>query len=226
MPRSKFTAEEKYNILSKYKKGILSASQISEKYNIHRSRIYEWKRLFDIYGFKGLQESKTWIRYSKETKYNAVQDYINGVGSLKDICISYHIADTKSLRAWINKYNSHIELKSTGKRLEKNMTTARATSYLERIEITQYCIANDQNYKKTADKFNVSYQQVYTWVRRYKANGEKGLQDKRGKRKAIETLTPEEKLELKIKQLEAENNKLQAENYLLKKLEEIERRRF
>jgi len=38
MPRSKYTAEEKYNILSKYQKGILSSSQISTKYNIHRSR--------------------------------------------------------------------------------------------------------------------------------------------------------------------------------------------
>jgi len=106
------------------------------------------------------------------------------------------------------------------------MTKGRITSYLERLEITHYCIANDQNYKEAVAKFNVSYQQVYTWVRRYKANGKEGLQDNRGKRKAIETLTPEEKLKLKIKRLEVENNKLQAENYLLKKLEEIERRRF
>ena len=226
MPRSKYTAKEKYNILSKYQKGILSSSQISTKYNIHRSRIHEWKRLFNSYGIEGLQESKTYIRYSRETKYNAVQDYINGIGSLRDICIRYHIADAGSLRKWINKHNSHIELKSTEKRLGKYMTKGRITSYLERLEITHYCIANDQNYKEAVAKFNVSYQQVYTWVRRYKANGKEGLQDNRGKRKAIETLTPEEKLKLKIKRLEVENNKLQAENYLLKKLEEIERRRF
>ncbi|EFP3840375.1 transposase, partial [Listeria monocytogenes] len=37
--------------------------------------------------------------------------------------------------------------------------------------------------------------------------------------------TPEDELRLKIQQMERENERLRAENLLLKKLEEIERRR-
>ncbi|MET3559329.1 transposase [Streptococcus rupicaprae] len=74
-------------------------------------------------------------------------------------------------------------------------------------------------------KYNVSYQQVYSWVRKFEKDGSQGLLDRRGK--GLETkpnLTPEEELQLKIKQLEERNRYLEMENGLLKKLEEIRRR--
>lgn len=43
------------------------------------------------------------------------------------------------------------------------MTNGRKTTYEERIEIVAFCISNNDDYQATADKFNVSYQQVYTW---------------------------------------------------------------
>ena len=39
------------------------------------------------------------------------------------------------------------------------------------------------DYAKTAEKYQVSYQQVYQWTRKYQSNGVEGLIDKRGKRK-------------------------------------------
>jgi Mor family transcriptional regulator len=41
------------------------------------------------------------------------------------------------------------------------MTKGRKTTLQERIEIVQYTIANDLNYQETAEKYRVSYQQVY-----------------------------------------------------------------
>lgn len=51
------------------------------------------------------------------------------------------------------------------------------------------------------------------------------LQDRRGRSKREEDLTPEEKMKLEMRRIEKENERLRAENAFLKKLEEIERRR-
>ena len=48
------------------------------------------------------------------------------------------------------------------------MTKGRKTPYNERVEIVAFCIENNDNYQLTSDKYKVSYQQVYTWVRKYK----------------------------------------------------------
>ena len=58
----------------------------------------------------------------------------------------------------------------------------------------------------------------------YEKDGEEALQDRRGRTKPAEERTPEDELRLKIQQMERENERLRAENLLLKKLEEIERR--
>lgn len=50
-------------------------------------------------------------KYSKELRLRAVMDYLNGGGSLKEICRKYEVLDDKSLRNWIVWYNGHKEFK-------------------------------------------------------------------------------------------------------------------
>lgn len=106
------------------------------------------------------------------------------------------------------------------------MTKARKTTLEERMEIVKECIASENNYGATALKYEVSYQQVYTWVKKYRALGEAGLEDRRGHRAGtLPSRTPEEELRDKIAQLERRNFDLEMENALLKKVKELERRR-
>ncbi|MNI85709.1 hypothetical protein D3C73_1427300 [compost metagenome] len=70
----------------------------------------------------------------------------------------------------------------------------------------------------------MSYQQVYSWVKKYEAGGEEALRDGRGRTKVPEELTDAERYKLAMKKLEYENERLRAENAFLKKLEELERR--
>ena len=130
-----------------------------------------------------------------------------------------------SSKEWINKYNSHRELKDTSKGRTSSMTKGRKTTWEERIQIVLYCLRNGKDYQKTAEIYEVSYQQVYQWVKKYEDGGDEALKDKRGRKKEEAELTPEEKIKLEIKKLERENERLRAENLFLKKLEEIERRR-
>lgn len=87
------------------------------------------------------------------------------------------------------------------------------------------CLENGKNYGEIAQKYNVSYQQVYTWVKKFSQLGAAGLEDRRGKRTAQQSpRTPEEELKARIAQLEHENYMLKMERDLLKKVKELERR--
>lgn len=138
----------------------------------------------------------------------------------------YSISSTSVLRKWLKKYNDHRDIKGAGKGISNSMTNGRKTTLEERIQIVNYCIAHQKNYQLTAETFDVSYQQMYQWVKKYETNGEDALIDKRGRTKEEIELTSEERSKLEMKRLERENERLRAENAFLKKLEEVERRRL
>lgn len=102
------------------------------------------------------------------------------------------------------------------------MTKGRKTTYEERVEIVSYCIEHGNDYTAAIERFGVSYQQIYSWVRKYNEKGAEGLVDKRGKRKADSEMTEVEKLRAEKRMLEARNRRLETENAVLKKLKEIE----
>ena len=105
------------------------------------------------------------------------------------------------------------------------MKQCRETTKEERIEIAKECLASGKNYGEMALKYKVSYQQVRTWTLRFEELGEKGLEDRRGKRKKDQTPRTElEKAQIEIAQLKHKLYMAEMERDLLKKLDEIERR--
>ena len=160
---------------------------------------------------------------TKALKISAVNDYLNGAGSLDDICLKYGIRSHTQLLKWIQVYNSGGILKtSTGGACMKK---AKSTTLDERLKIVMECLANDKNYGAMALKYQCSYQQVRNWVKRYEEMGSKGLEDRRGRRVgSLPSRTPEEELRDRIVELERKNLDLQMENDLLKKVRELERR--
>ncbi|MCM3741761.1 helix-turn-helix domain-containing protein [Oceanobacillus luteolus] len=220
-----YSVEFKYEVIMAYKSGEYSFSEIFSNYKINKNTLYRWIEKFDRYGKEGLADSRTWKRYSKELKVAAVKDYLSGEYSQNEVLRKYDISSSGVFHRWIKKYNGHRELKDTGKGRTSSMTKGRKTTLNERIEIVQDALGNGKNYQDTAEKHQVSYQQVYQWVRKYEDGGWDALKDRRGRSKNEEELTSEEKMKLEIRRIEKENERLRAENAFLKKLEEIERRR-
>ena len=104
------------------------------------------------------------------------------------------------------------------------MKQGRETTQEERTAIVRECLENGCNYGETAIKYNVSYQQVYTWVKKFKELGETGLEDRRGKKTVSQEPRSElEEMKIKLAQLEHENYMLRMERDLLKKVDELER---
>ena len=160
--------------------------------------------------------------YSAELKLQAVQDYLTGKGSLRQICKQYEIRDNRQLRHWVLCYNGHKDFKErSGARGEIYMTKGRKTTQEERAQIVAFCIEHGKDYALTVETYQVSYQQIYSWVRKYEATGVDGLVDRRGKAKPEDELTEAERLRQENKILQARLKDKEMEIALLKKLREL-----
>jgi transposase-like protein len=224
--KSKFSNEEKLRYVLKCIEGRDSINHIATLTGIHFTTLKQWINNYQSLGIDGLNTTVKNTGYSSLLKELAVKDYLSGVGSHMELCKKYGVKSTRQLRDWILKYNSHEKLKTSGTGGTLVMTKGRNTTFDERIDIVKYCIEHQNNYTETAQKFQVAYQQVYTWTSKYERNGVEALQDRRGKRQTISEMSELEKLKAQNKLLEAQNRKQQMEIDFLKKLDEIERRRF
>jgi transposase len=209
-------AEERLWILTLIESGEISVNAASQRMGVATNTIKDWRRNYQRFGYAGLERRSGNRTYWEELKLQAVQAYLNGEGSGNDIIKKYGIASRTQLRDWITKYNRHSSLK-THKGRATAMTKGRATTWKERIEIVQYCLANGHDYQKASEQYQVSYHQVYQWVKKFEAGGPEALADGRGRAKAPEELTEADLHKLAMKKLEHENERLRAENALLKK---------
>ena len=223
--KHKFSYEEKAKIVSEYIDGTYGFLEICRRYNINQGSLKDWKRLYDTFGWDGLKTGSKESHYSKETKESAVREYLSQKLTFPEILKKYQIRSGTQLRRWIKKYNGHEELKSSGTGGNIIMTKGRKTTFDERVEIVQYCIAHDHNYAETAEKYQVSYQQARSYTVKYETNGVEALKDNRGRKKSPDTMSELEKLRAEVKILRAEKERAEMEVAFLKKLEEIERRR-
>lgn len=224
MLKRKISTNDKITAVKLYREGNISQRGLADSYGISLACVQQWIRNYEAMGTETFTQ-KRYKAYSRELKMQAVQDYLDGVGSQNDICRKYGIRARSKLKRWIMKYNSHEDLKSSGLGGAKIMTKGRKTSFDERVEIVQYCIAHNYNYAQAAEKYQVSYQQARSYTVKYESGGVENLNDRRGKRKNPDEVSELEKLRAEVKVLKAEKERAEMEASFLKKLEEIERRR-
>ena len=208
MSINKITPAEKLQTVHLILEGKETQRHARARLGVSLDALQQWIRIYKSEG-EGAFLVTGYKKYSKELKEQAVMDYLSGRGSLN----------------WIKKYNGHEELKASGTGGTAIMTKGRKTTFNERVEIVQYCIAHNHNYAETATKFGVSYQQARSYTVKYEAGGVDALQDRRGKSKKVEEMSELEKLRAENRILRAEKKRAEMEASFLKKLDEIERRR-
>lgn len=224
MSKEQYSAPEKLAILDEIKRGKIGVKAATAKYSITKTTLAKWHRRYEVYGYEGLEKQSHNRTYSADLKLQAVKDYLYGGLSQYQVIDKYKIASRTQLSNWLKKYNGHSSLTTyTGGK--KAMTKGRSTTWQERIDIVLNCVAHHHDYQKAADHYQVSYQQVYQWVKKYEDGGQEALKDGRGRKKVTEELTEADRQKLALKKLEYENERLRAENAFLKKLQEFQRRR-
>ena len=225
MPKqSKALEGERISIIRRYVLGELSRAEASRQCGVSERTMARWRVRYQTEGTLGFLPQEKNKRYSPALKEGSVKAYLSGKGSLLEICKKYKILDERQLRTWIKVYNGHKDFKKqTG---GSRMTKGRETTQAERIAVAKACLANGKNYGEVAIIYNVSYQQARSWTLKYIESGEAALEDRRGQRKKDQQPRTElEQAQIEIEQLRHKLKMLEMENHLLKKLEEIERRR-
>jgi transposase-like protein len=221
--KNKIDPAEKVKIIERVLADEISATEAARLIGVDRSSIRDWRNLYLSDGPSALMVQSNNKTYSKELKLQAIQEYLDGKSSQRDIVKKYHLRSSRQLRNWIKVYTTHGEIKSRTSGGGSYMRKARSTTPEERLAIVQDCLANDKNYGAMALKYQCSYQQVRNWVKRYEEMGSAGLEDRRGHRVGtMPSRTPEEEMRDRIAELERRNRDLQMENDLLKKVRELE----
>jgi transposase-like protein len=222
--RDEIKADEKVRIAKAYTQGKIGISEAAKQIGVHHTVIKDWIQLYQTEGATAFLPREGNRQYDPVVKEMAVKDYLSGRGSLREICKIYKIRNQIQLRTWIKVYNGHKDFKKqTG---GSRMTKGRETTQAERIAVAKASIANGKNYGEVAIAYNVSYQQARSWTLKYIEGGEAALEDRRGQRKKDQQPRTElEQARIEIEQLKHKLKMLEMENHLLKKLEEIERRR-
>ena len=216
-----YSNEDKIQAVKDYLSDKRSIQQICEdlgiNYQTNRGGVVRgWIQKYIEFGEEGLLKKKQRKAYTGALKIEAVEAYLNGEGSLADICSKYEICADSILRRWIKKYNNHIKLEDSDPSPEAYMVKPRLNTTLEeRIAMVEYCINHENNYKRTIMK--------YSWVKRYKKDGPDGLIDRRGKRKKDNEIDELERLRRENERLRRQIQEQEMTMELLKKLQEFER---
>ena len=173
--RSPKSVEEKLEVVHLYLEQGKSITTLTKAFGVSVSTIRNWIRRYHRDGVEGLKESPSWKKYRSELKEKAVKDYLAGRGSLSTIVEKYDISNQSVLRSWIKRYTSGKELKATGKG-NSRMKQGRQTTFEKGVEIVTFTIACDKDDQAAIDKYGISYQQVYSWVRKFEKQGSLGLE--------------------------------------------------
>ena len=223
MSKSQHTPEWKITIVKKYLSGEGSYDSIARAHGIDKRTLIDWVHRYQEHGASVFYPTVGNVHYSKEFKTMCVEAVLKGEGSVDDIVVKYNISTRSVLRSWIMKYNANMELKEYKPKREVYMAEARRKTTLEeRKEIVEYCIAHNNDYKGAASRFEVSYSQVYSWVKKYRESGEEGLEDKRGHHKSDDEVDELERLRRENQRLKRQLEERDMLCELLKKVKELE----
>lgn len=176
--KSKISNELKIELVKRVLSGEASIKSLAKEYNIAKSSLMTWKKKYLELGEKSIMVDEKNKHYTRETRIKAVKSYLNNEGSLFEICKKYGITSVSVLNYWIRDYKKSVDENGNYKIFKKHIRK----SVESKIEAVTFCQKHDYDYNLTTQKFDISYQQIYSWVKKYEAGGAEALIDNRGKR--------------------------------------------
>ena len=110
--KSKLNAEEKVEIIRKYQQGEISLAQAAREASVETATIYRWSARYEAEGAGGFLSYQKNRVYPSELKLKAVQEYLSGSGSLREISKKYKLRNERQLSNWIKVYHAHGDFNS------------------------------------------------------------------------------------------------------------------
>lgn len=204
-----------------------SYNSIAKGIGATKAVVRYWCMIYQEYGEGAFSDCRGKRAYTKEFKQSVVENHINGESTITELCIRHNLHHS-TLGTWIQKYYNGMEQTDYYPRREDCTMESRQTTFEERLEIAKWVIDNDMNYNEAVKKYQVKYQAIYSWVRKYRESGAEALKyQKRGPRvqKTLDKskMSESELLKYELDQEKALRKQLELELEILKKKEEFEK---
>ena len=143
-----------------------SISAVSKDFSAAQSSLRDWIRKYKKWGVNRIRPYKIVGNYPPQIKHDAVIDVVKNGLLISEVLQKYDISDRLVLRNWIRLYNERKQWKP--KRLGlSSIKSGRSTSFTERIEIGEYTLKHGRDYQAAIQKYGISYQQIYNWLKRW-----------------------------------------------------------
>src|SRR5699024_3023872 len=219
-----YSTIEKLKLLHDYQKSDYGLTVYSDYHGVRPANMSKWIKQFLLAGLAGLIRPKHNQKYSLETKLTAVKAYLSGKYTNQAILQQYQIRNISQLHQWVISYNNDkLRVNQTTRKRVRKM--GRKVTFDEKRQIVRWTIEHNNNYKAAAEKYDISYQRVYSWVRKYRVNSDwEVLKDNRGRNKGKEPTNELERLRKRVRELEARDRERELQIAFAKKLVEIRNR--
>ena len=178
MPQTpKLSPQQKLIIVEKILAGETSRQAAAKSVGVSVTAVRQWLRIYEAEGPSGLAPRTTSRHLSAEEKKAAVAAYLEGEGSLFDICKKYGIRSTQNLQKMVETVQAGGTLRGYHGASRHKGTTY--TTAADREKIVRECLQNDCDYGAAALQYNVDYKALVRWVGQYRAGGAAALHDAR-----------------------------------------------
>ena len=221
--KSNYTIDFKLSVVDRYLNKGEGSVTIGKDLNLNPNTVLKWVKQFQKSDAEVFLEKPRNQSYSKEFKIQVIEEYLAGGCSYPDLALKYNIPSHNTILQWVKKYSNLEAIKDYSPAPEVYMAKRIQTTFEQRMEAVQWYEENGRSYKDTAAHFGYNYAQVRDWVKKYESSGEDGLLDRRGQRKEEAELTETERLKRELILERNKRKRLEMENELLKKLNELER---
>lgn len=198
-------------------------SKVARDIGVSNNIVCDWVLKAEIHGIEFLSVSSH-PKYSISAKVAMVEDLMASSKSVNQYSRELGLSSHTLLQRWILEYKNGNLLEKLNR--EKLMTRKKAHKFNleEKTKIVKWTLTNKKDYLGASRNFGASYQQVNNWVKKYEKDGIQGLQDNRGHRKPVDSLSEAEYWKHKYEESQKELKKRDIASELLKKYREIERR--
>ena len=115
--RKKIDPVLKVELVEKYLRDEIGIREAARQAGLSGSGTESFRKWIDIYqneGPAGLLEQKSFKSYSLELKISAVNDYLEGKGSLQAVAARYGLRSKTQLQRWLESYNTLGKIKCRG----------------------------------------------------------------------------------------------------------------
>ena len=176
-----------------------------------------WISQYKAYGPDGLRTPQRNNRYTEEDRMT-VFGYLRAGKSEGEISRMLLIP-CSVIRNWVGCYNDSTKAGSGMAGKGGKGVPKQHHDFGTMLKATEECIESGHDYKSVCAKYSVKYSSLYSWVRKYEAEGESGLVRKPHGRRATADpkLTETERLKAQLAKKDQEIRELRESLEILKK---------